>query len=238
MWPVVLLCGGLAKRMRPLTEMLPKSLLPIGDEPFILHQLRLLKSRGITEVILCAGFLGEQIEAVVGNGSQFGMSVTYSYEGDKLLGTGGAIIKALALLPEKFFIMYGDSYLTCDFAAVARSFEVSQQKSLMTVYNNQDRWDSSNVEFSDNTIQVYDKINKTPAMHYIDYGLGCFKRDVFNSYPENTVIDLAAIYADLVSAKQLAGFEVKERFYEIGSFDGMREFEALLSSEQYVLHEE
>jgi NDP-sugar pyrophosphorylase family protein len=227
MLPIVMLCGGLAKRMRPLTDDLPKSLIPINGEPFIFHQLRLLKRQGIRDVILCVGFLGEQVEAAVGDGQQFGLNVTYVYEGEKLLGTGGAIINLGKQLPEQFFMMYGDSYLTCDFKAVAARFKSSGKSALMTVYHNQDRFDSSNVVYAGGTIETYDKVNKIPQMQHIDYGLSCFDKSVFENYTPGHVIDLADIYIELIKQNQLAGFEVSERFYEIGSFAGKKEFETL-----------
>lgn len=228
MLPVVILCGGLAKRMRPLTTDLPKSLIPINGEPFIMHQLRLLKRQGITQIVLCVGFLGEQIEAVVGDGAALGLNVSYSYEGSHLLGTGGAIINAYEQLPPQFFMLYGDSYLPCDVQAVQTAFCASQKSALMTVYHNQDRFDSSNVVFEEGKIKNYDKVNKTPAMQYIDYGLSCFDKITFKHYAKKTVIDLADIYSKLVQQDQLAGFEIKERFYEIGSFSGKAEFESVV----------
>lgn len=225
MLPVVILCGGLATRMRPLTTDLPKSLIPIRGEPFILHQLRLLKQQGITNVLLCVGFLGEMIEALMDDTAALDMQVTYAYEGEQLLGTGGALVNAYQQLPERFFMLYGDSYLPCDFAAVQNAFMASQKAGLMTVYHNQDRFDSSNVVFKNGEIKIYDKVNKVAQMHYIDYGLSCFNRAVFENYTKGSVIDLADIYSKLIRQNQLAGFEVKERFYEIGSFAGKAEFE-------------
>jgi len=227
MLPVIVLCGGLAKRMRPLTNDRPKSLIPINGEPFIFHQLRLLKRQGIMDVVLCVGFLGEQIEAAVGNGEACGVNVRYVYEGDQLLGTGGAVINVGEQLPAQFFMMYGDSYLTCNFQAVEASFQESEGSALMTVYHNQDRFDSSNVIYKNSNIEVYSKVNKTPAMQHIDYGLSCFNKSVFDGYTQGQIIDLADIYIELIKQNQLAGFEVSQRFYEIGSFAGKKEFETL-----------
>jgi NDP-sugar pyrophosphorylase family protein len=230
MFPVVILCGGLATRLRPVTETIPKSLIPINGEPFIAHQLRLLRSRGITEVVLCVGFLGEMIRDFAGDGSLFGLRILYSFDGAALLGTAGAIRRALPYLRETFFVLYGDSYLPCDYAQVGRAFENSGKQGLMTVYRNRGQFDSSNVEYAQGRILRYDKRQKTSVMEYIDYGLGVLSKPVIAGLPPDQPRDLAGVYQDLLAADQLAGFEVTERFYEIGSAEGIADTEAFLSS--------
>ncbi len=228
--PLALLAGGLATRMRPATETIPKSLLEVAGEPFIAHQLRLLLGQGVRRIVVCAGFLGEQIEDFVGDGARFGCEVRYSFDGEKLLGTGGALKRALPLLGPSFFVMYGDSYLDIDYARVADDFKASGQSALMTVFRNEGRWDTSNVEFAEGRIAKFDKVNRTPAMAFIDYGLGVLKADVIAPLPGDTVVDLADIYRDLAAAGRLAGHEVTTRFYEIGSPAGLAETDAYLRS--------
>lgn len=226
--PVAILAGGLATRMRPLTETIPKSLLPVAGRPFLAHQLELLKKRGVRRAVLCLGHLGEQIEHIFGDGRSYGIHLRYSYDGPALLGTGGAIRRALPLLDETFFVLYGDSYLPIDFAAVARAFQQSGQPGLMTVYRNEGRFDTSNVWFEQGQIKDYDKASRREEMRHIDYGLSMFKEDVFSAYREDQPLDLASVMRELVRRGQLAGFEVFERFYEIGSKAGLEELEKLL----------
>ncbi len=228
MLPVAILAGGLATRLRPITTSIPKALVEVAGEPFIAHQLRYLKAQGITEVVLCTGYLGEMIEAVVNDGAAFGVKVTYSPDGEKLLGTGGALRQALPLLGEEFFILYGDSFLPVDFKAVEDDFHQSQQPALMTVLKNDDRWDKSNVIFKDGQIVEYNKAETKLDMKFIDYGLGVIKKSVLQAYPANEVFDLATVYHQLSITGQLAGHEVHERFYEIGSFEGLKETEEFL----------
>jgi N-acetyl-alpha-D-muramate 1-phosphate uridylyltransferase len=229
MIPVAILAGGLAKRMRPLTESVPKSLLPVNGEPFVAHQLRLLQKQGIKDVVLCTGFLGEQIADYVGDGSQFGLRAQYSNDGANPLGTAGALRTALPLLGKSFFVLYGDSYLTCNFADVLETFTLSGKSGLMTVYANEGLYDRSNVEFADGEIRVYDKRNVTPQMRHIDYGLGIFNASVLELYPEGVNLDLERVYQDLLTSGELAAAEVSERFYEIGSFAGLQELGDLLA---------
>jgi NDP-sugar pyrophosphorylase family protein len=221
MLPVAILAGGLATRLRPLTETIPKALVEIHGEPFIAHQLRLLASRGAGEVVLCVGYRGEMIAEAVGDGAAFGLRVRYSYDGPRLRGTAGAVREALPLLGERFFVLYGDSYLPCDYAAVEQSFLHSGRPALMTVFGNEGRWDASNVEFRDGRILRYEKNRKDPAMRHIDYGLGVFERRAFEGIPE--VYSLERLYQDLLRTGGLGACEVRERFYEIGSFEGIEE---------------
>jgi NDP-sugar pyrophosphorylase family protein len=217
------LAGGLATRLRPLTETIPKSLVDIAGEPFLAHQLRLLVKNGIRRAVLCTGYLGEMIRDYAGNGARFGLELDYSADGPKLLGTAGAIRQALPKLGERFFVVYGDSYLPCDWQKAAEVFVAGDMLGLMTVHRNEGRWDSSNVEFAEGRILVYDKKSKAPEMRHIDYGLGAFRRAGFEDIPPATFYDLATLYQDLLQRGQLAAVEVAERFYEVGSLAGIEE---------------
>jgi len=223
MLPVAILAGGLATRLRPVTEAIPKALVEINGEPFLAHQLRLLHAGGIRQVTLCVGYLGERIEAFAGDGSRFGLEIAYAFDGPELRGTAGAIAQARALLGESFFVLYGDSYLPCDYASVEQAFEKSGKAALMTVYHNRDQWDASNVRFEGGRILAYDKKLRTPEMRHIDYGLGVFHARAFDDIPGHGVYDLADTYGRLLERGELAGLEVPERFYETGSFAGIQE---------------
>jgi len=209
---------------------MPKSLLEINGEPFAMHQLRLLHSKGIRRVVLCVGHLGESIQSAIGAGSGLGLQVDYSFDGPVLLGTAGAIKNALPKLGEWFFVMYGDSYLPCDYADIARNFESAGVLGMMTVFRNEGKWDTSNVEFEAGKILAYSKTNRSPRMRYIDYGLGVFRAEAFQGLPAKKSCDLTELYGDLLQRKQLAAFEVSERFYEIGSPAGLRETAEFLAA--------
>jgi N-acetyl-alpha-D-muramate 1-phosphate uridylyltransferase len=228
MIPIAILAGGLAKRLRPLSDQTPKSLIEVAGKPFIAHQLCSLRRKGLERVVLCVGYLGERIEAFVGNGAAFGIEVVYSHERQDLLGTGGALRKALDLLGDEFLVQYGDSYLDISYASVVRAFRDSRRQALMTVFRNEGRWDTSNVEFVDGEIRNYDKRQQTPAMAFIDYGLGVFRADALRRWPAGQGIDLADIYRSLLVDRELAGYEVHRRFYEIGSMEGLIETDRYL----------
>jgi len=228
MLPVAILAGGLATRLLPMTQEIPKSLIEVAGQPFILHQLEYLRKQGISSVVLCIGFLGEMIQEAVGNGSRWDMHVSYSPDGPALLGTGGALRQALPLLGEQFFILYGDSYLPIDFSDVQKKYADSTKKGLMTVLKNKNQWDKSNVEFSADQILEYNKTLIRPQMHYIDYGLGLLQGATLQAYPAGQSFDLSKVYNDLSIAGELAGYEVFERFYEIGSHQGIADTEAYL----------
>jgi NDP-sugar pyrophosphorylase family protein len=228
MLPVAILAGGLATRLRPLTETIPKSLVEINGQPFVWHQLRLLRRNGASRVVLCVSYLGEQVRESVGDGREFGLHVDYSFDGSTLLGTGGAIKRALPLLGESFFVLYGDSYLPIDLSAVEAAFCASGKAGLMTVHSNEGQWDSSNVEFAGGRIVAYDKKVRTERMRHIDYGLGAFRSAAFDRVPDGKHWDLAVVYQELLRAGELAAFEAPHRFYEIGSFGGIEELSAYL----------
>lgn len=225
MLTVAILAGGLATRLRPITETIPKALVEVAGRPFIYHQLDYLRDQGIRRVVLCIGYLGEMVEEAVGDGSAFGMEVLYSADGPKLLGTGGAIRQALPALGETFFVLYGDSFLPIDFSMVEASFEKSGKTGLMTVLANGDRWDKSNVQYSNGRLIEYNKREPSPEMKYIDYGLAILNERAIAEWNDE-VFDLADLYHDLSVRGQLAGCEVHERFYEIGSHSGLKETEA------------
>lgn len=228
-FPLILLAGGLATRLRPMTETLPKSLIKIAGEPFIFHQLRLLKQYDIHHVIICIGYLGELIKKTLGNGHTLGMHIDYSEDGETLLGTGGAIKKALHFVKDHFYVLYGDSYLPFNYQE-AKLYYLQQKKlALMTIFKNNNQGDISNVNYNDHQILSYNKHFPTDNMNYIDYGLGLFHKCVFDAIPLNTQTDLATIYENLLNNHQLAAYEVKERFYEVGSWKGIKELETYLS---------
>lgn len=220
---VVVLAGGYATRLYPATKTAPKSMLQVAGKPFISHQLAMLKKNGVLKVVICSGYLSRQIEGFIGDGKTFGLSVKFSVEEKKLLGTGGAIKKALPLLEDNFFVIYGDSYLNIDFKLVNHCFLRSGKKGLMTVLRNKDKWGESNVTFKDGKIAAYDKKNKAQDMEYIDYGLSMLRKSAFDEIGNKEIFDLIELYKRLIKERQMFGYEAKDRFYEIGSPEGLAE---------------
>lgn len=232
--PLALLAGGMATRMYPLTESMPKSLLPIDGEPFLAHQLRLLVTQGIRDIIICCGHLGKQIAAFAGDGSKFGCHICYSYDGETLLGTGGALRHALPLLGQSFFVMYGDSYLSLEPEQIWKTFLTSGMPALTTVFRNNSQWETSNIEMHGGQIVCYDKRAPYPAMQYIDYGLSLMRPEALVSWPAETPFDLASVLTELAANGKLAAYEVFARFYEIGSPDGYQQTERMLAGRRQL----
>lgn len=221
----VILAGGLATRLRPITERLPKSMIEICGRPFLEYQIELLKKNDIRDIVLCVGYLCERIEEYFQDGSRFGVNIEYSREENGLLGTGGAVKNADGLLDSEFFIMYGDSYLPIDFIKVQRYFKTRDISACMTVFRNRSLYDKSNVVFRDGIVEAYDKKAWRPEMDYIDYGLTILTKDVLNRIPARVTFDLAEFLSNLARHRELHGYEVYDRFYEIGSFNGLQDFE-------------
>jgi NDP-sugar pyrophosphorylase family protein len=228
----VILAGGLGTRMRPLTETCPKTLLPAGGRPFAWHQLHWLAAQGIDEVVYSIGHHGEMIWRYWSDQPPPIPSIRYVDEGEQLRGTAGALRLAReeGVLDESFFVIYGDSFLPVEFDPIWRSFQASGQPALMTVLRNEGRWDRSNAMYQDGRVALYNKTS-LPGMQYIDYGLSCFRRDLFDA---TTPADLAVLFHQLSITGRLAGFEVHQRFYEIGSPAGLQDFEQYLAAQPAI----
>lgn len=226
--PIAILAGGLGTRLYPITQKIPKALVAANGIPFLSYQLDLLKKNRIFEIVLCVGHLGEMIVEEFKDGRKYGVHIQYSFDGENLQGTGGAIRNALPLLGPDFFVMYGDSYLPINFQQVADAYKRNNYPALMTVFANAGQYDKSNVWFENGEIMVYDKQKPLPEMHHIDYGLSILSAKVFDSLSKEGVLDLADIFRNLVQNRNLFGFEVAQRFYEIGSASGLAEFEAYI----------
>lgn len=230
---IVVLAGGEGTRLRPLTESTPKSMIPIEGKPFLQYQLELFKRHGITDVVLCVGYLADKIIDRFGDGASFGVNISYSVEEDGLLGTAGALKKAEPLLDDTFFLTYGDSYLRLDYESVVEYFKQFDKLGLMVVYKNFNRYDKSNVVVEGGDIKyvrVYDKRRQTPDMVYIDYGVSVLRRRALDLIPPDEVMDLQAFYEVLIERSELLAYETRNRFYTIGSFGGLKEFRQLADS--------
>ena len=227
---VLILCGGLATRLQPITKTIPKSLVMVNNKPMLQYQLDMLQKQGIRHVVLCVGYLGEMIQDTFGDKYR-DILLEYSFDGPKLIGTGGAIKKAYSKLSDTFFVLYGDSYLPVEYKPILEYFHTTNKEGLMTLFKNDNLYDTSNVVFKDNQIICYDKKNKTTDMNYIDYGLSIFNVSVFKTYPADCSFDLSQVMVNLVNNKQLAGYEVFNRFYEMGSINGLNELELYLKNQ-------
>ncbi|HLM85042.1 MAG TPA: NTP transferase domain-containing protein [Solirubrobacteraceae bacterium] len=224
--PVCILAGGLGTRLGQRVRNTPKPLLDVAGEPFVLHQLRLLAAHGAREIVLCVGYLGEQIETRIGS-ERFGASVRYSYDAPELDGTLGAVRRALPLLGKRFLVLYGDTYLRIDYAAAADAWRASGLPAMMSVLRNDGRWDTSNAIYADGRVSAYNKHSPTPDMRWIDYGLGGITRDALDRVPPETR-DLADLYHQMAREGMLFGAEAHDRFYEIGTPEALAETDAFL----------
>lgn len=233
--PVLIPAGGLAKRLKEQAKLTPKSLIDIGGEPFISHQLKLLKREGATRVILLIGHLGDKVKEFIESADDFQLDIVCSEDGEKALGTGGCVAKALHEAGDEFAVMYGDTYLDISMAPVYQSFKTSGLPGLMTVLennpHNNNQWEVSNVEFNRDTGKViaYDKRKPTAAMHHIDFGLSFFQNSAFASFKKKKSFDLGLVFQELSQAGKLAGYEVHRRFYDLNTPERLIETRAYLS---------
>ncbi len=220
---IVVLAGGLATRMRPITEKVPKSILPINDKPFIDYQLSLFSRNGISDVLICVGYLGEMIESIVGNGGKWGLNVDYSWEKEKLLGTAGALRNAENKLDENFILTWGDSYVPIDYKMFFGKHLNSKYICNIGVFQNNNKWDRSNILFDNGSVIKYNKNDSSNGMNYIDVGVSGVSKKILKYIPIG-ISSLDDIWQKLSTNNMIGGIEVKQRFYEIGSFEGYYEF--------------
>jgi len=222
----VILAGGLAKRLRPLTYDIPKCLVKINGTPFIDYQIKYLSNQGIRKILLCIGYLGDHIKNYIGNGSRYGIKITYSEDGKNLLGTGGSIFNARESLDDNFMVLYGDSYLPINFSQVIKKFNHTEKKALMVIMRNNNQWDKSNVIFNGSNLIEYNKNDHKESMKYIDYGVSLYKKSFFLEFSkkQGKNFDLSKYLNELSLKNNLDYYLVKERFYEIGSKIGIESF--------------
>jgi N-acetyl-alpha-D-muramate 1-phosphate uridylyltransferase len=222
----VVLAGGLATRMRPYTLTVPKAMLPVAGRPFVDWQLERLAAAGLTDVVMCIAHLGDQIRAHVGDGSTLGARVAWSEEGPKLLGTAGALRAALPLLDDSFLVTYGDSFLPFDYAEPLRVLRAHPDcDGVMAVFKNEGRWDTSNVVTDGEWVLRYEKNTRDPAFDHIDYGATALRREVVARLPPGEPAGLDAQQRDLAARKRLRASLAHERFFEIGSPEGLAELD-------------
>lgn len=229
---IAILAGGYGTRLRPLTDKIPKVMIPICGKPFLEHQLNLLRRYGVKDIILCVGYLGEKIKEYLGDGRKFGVNIKYSEEKETLLTTAGAIKNAEDLLKDVFFVTYGDAYLILDYQRIMDHFLKFDKLGLMVVYKNFDRYNRSNVVVEGDLVKVYNKKERFPGMVYIDFGVSVLRKKALSLIPKGKVMDLEQFYQELIRRKELLAFETYQRFYEIGSKRGLEEFKELMNSGQ------
>lgn len=223
---VCILAGGLGSRLGALVKDTPKPLITVAGRPFVLHQLQMLAEQGVTRVVMCVGHLGQRIVDSIG-GERYGVEITYSFDAPGLSGTLGAIRLAKPLLDERFLILYGDTFLRVDVGAFFRDWSTSGLLGAMTVLRNSDEWGPSNAVYRDGVVLAYDKRRPKASMKWIDYGLGGLHLDALNAVPAQ-MADLSDLYTRLASDGQLFGFEVADRFYDIGTPQALAETDAHL----------
>lgn len=227
----LILAGGLGTRLKPYTDTLPKSMVPVNGKPFMEHQVELLKKNGMTDFVFCVGHMADKIRSHFGDGSRFGVSIQYSDEGEKLLGTGGAIKKAEPLLQDAFFLLYGDSYLLFNYRDIWNAFAGKPELAMLVVWENHGRLEPSNLLIGNGRVTLYDKTLKTPNMVHINSGLSVLRKKSLALIPAGKPYSQEDFFRQLIDQKQLLALETKQRFYEIGSLAGLKELEQVITTE-------
>ncbi len=227
----VILAGGLGTRLRPLTERIPKAMTPILGRPFIEYEIELLKSEGVNELVICVGHLGESIERHLGRGGRFGVSISYSHDGPKLLGPAGALRRAESLLHDTFFVTYGDAYLRAPYGSIMDTLASSGRLGVMAVFRNEGKYGASDVAVEGGKVARYDKRNREAGMDWINFGVSALRKGALALIPEGRECGEEEFYGSLIKKGELLAFPVMKRFYEIGTPSSLAEFERFISSQ-------
>jgi len=223
-----ILAGGLGTRLRPATETVPKALIPVRGRPFADYQLDLLRKNGIDEFVFCLGHLGEEVERHLGDGRALGCRIVYSYDGPRLLGPAGALKRAEPLLRDRFFVTYGDAYLRAPYGRLMDALTASGKLGVMAVFRNNDRFGRSDVVVEGGAVVRYDKKTKAEGMDWINYGVTALRKGALDLIGEGRFCDEETFYGSLIDRRELLAFQVKKRFYEIGTPASLSEFEAFI----------
>lgn len=225
---VAILAGGLGTRLRPLTGAVPKPMVRVAGRPFLEHEIRLLKERGIRDYVLCVGYLGEQVEAYFRDGKRWGVRVEYSHDGPRLVGPAGALKRAEPLLQERFFVTYGDAYLRTDYRRMMRALVGSGKLGVMAVFHNRNRFGRSDLVVEGRQVLRYDKKRAVPEMEWVNFGVSALDRRALALIPAGRACGEEEFYGELIRRGQLGAFPVRNRFYEIGTQASLEEFERFI----------
>jgi NDP-sugar pyrophosphorylase family protein len=230
----VILAGGLGTRLRPYTNKIPKPMVEVLGKPFLEYKIHQMIEAGAEDIVLCVGYLAQPIVDYFGNGARLGARIRYSFEGDNLLGTIGALKNAEKLLDESFLFTYGDSYLPLDYGQAMSAFISSKKLAMMVVYENHDRFGRSDIEVREHLVTIYDKHRKTPGMIWINYGVLFFQKASLDLIPAGRAVEEEEFYQKLIERKELWAYETTNRFYEIGTPDSLEEFRELVSKRNFL----
>ncbi|MDA4112345.1 MAG: sugar phosphate nucleotidyltransferase [Thaumarchaeota archaeon] len=228
----VILAGGLGTRLRPLTNTTPKPMVLVNGRPFLEYELKLLAKNGISDFVLCVGYLGEVIRDYFGSGEKLGISIQYSFDGEEPLGIAGALKRAEPILQDVFIVTYGDSYLRAEYAGAMKQFLRAGKLGMMLAYENHNRYGRSDLAIKDGFVTRYDKQHQTPDMVWINYGISILRRETLKSIPSDQKYDEEQFYGELIKKNELLAFVVKDRFFEIGTGPALKEFESFISGEK------
>ena len=216
-YDAIILCGGKGNRIKKITQFKPKCLINFYGKHFLFYQLNYLKKNHINNVILSVGYKAKFNKNYIENNINF-LNVKVVNDGKKLLGTGGAINKSVKFLKNHFYVIYGDSYLNFELKNLKSPYKIST----MAIYKNQDKYDKSNVERKKLNFITYDKSKKNKKYDYIDYGVSYLKKKFFENLKKNSRFDLSDLLEKISKNNKLKGYVVKKRFYEIGSYNGIK----------------
>jgi N-acetyl-alpha-D-muramate 1-phosphate uridylyltransferase len=224
----VILAGGLGTRLRPLTLKKPKAMVEVLGKPFLEYELLHLKRNGFEDFVLCVGYKSEQIREYFRDGTSLGVSLIYSSDGERQLGPVGALKKASRLLRDEFMVIYGDSFLMMDYPGFKADFRTSGKLAMMSVLENRNSYGRSDVVVENGLVTEYNKTKQSPQMVWINFGATMLRKGALDIVEEGSEMGEERFYNELIVRRELAAFITFKRFNEIGTLDGLGQFEKFL----------
>jgi D-glycero-alpha-D-manno-heptose 1-phosphate guanylyltransferase len=220
----VILVGGLGKRLRKIISTKPKPLVPINKKPFLEYQIKFLKFCGITDILLCTGYMADQITAYFGDGQNFGVSIKYSYE-NKPLGTGGAIKNAEKLLDDQFILLNGDSLFLIDLQSMINFHKKNNANCTIAITTKKDESRYGNIKIKNHTIESF-KEKTGQRTNHINCGIYIFEKKSFqwNILPEKFSLE-DDFFPNFVKSYDVLGFESNSYFIDIGTEKSYTKFQ-------------
>lgn len=232
---VVILAGGRGRRLRALTDRIPKPMVPFHGQPFLTYLLQMLQRQGFERVLLLLGYRGRAIEEEYGSGKKLGLSIEYSLTSPEN-ETGRRLALVYDRLDPCFLLVYCDNYWPMQFQTMWERYLAAGLPAMTTVYSNRDGYSKSNVRLDERGYVVaYDRYRKQPGLSGVEIGFAILNKDILRLLPRGNPVFQIEVYSRLIRKRQLLAYSTDHRYYSVGSLDRLTLTDAFLAPQRAVI---